>query len=159
MYKSLSNKYGKNTQDDPQVTWDDFISEEKDEDADEEIDDSKWYNDEDDEELSDDTNLDDFEMPETFAWEDDYLEEADIDENSPQWSPSTSPTTTPTVKPGEKTRRRTLTPPDDAPTTGPKASLEEVDEKELVDKIGERFNQLKQDKAVNERMQTLAGLK
>lgn len=46
------------------------------ENADEDIDDSKYYKDDDDVELDDMSDLDDYEMPEDLAWEDDYMEES-----------------------------------------------------------------------------------
>ena len=78
--------------------------------------------------------------------------EKNIDENQP--APS-RPTTKPTTKPGEKTRRRTLQPPKEAPKTTPKAEGQEMN---LANKIGKRFNSLKQEKILQERIKKIAGL-
>lgn len=66
-----------------------------------------------------------------------------LKENSPQPSrpsrPHETPTIDPDVAPSRAPRRRTLTPPDDSPTTAPKA--ENV--KSLTSKITDRFIDLK----------------
>lgn len=80
-------------------------------------------------------------------------DEEDLQENSPSPSkPQTEPgtITRPKVTPGEKPKiRRPLTPGKDAPDTRPKAEGINENEQEIVDKIAQRFDKLKN---VNEGM-------
>jgi hypothetical protein len=58
-------------------------------------------------------------------------------------------------------RRRTLTPPTEAPETKPKAQ-KEGEEMDLANKIGKRFSELSKDEldeSIKEKMQKLAGIK